>query len=190
MPRLFENPDPDRHCPPCGQLAAIWRGAVDGTCRTVWNVASGCWNFAPAPACVLPCWSTARWILRGGTTRAESIGWHGPSGLRHPGLHEHDGEGGFSWARSFTGFLVTCGLDHILGPETVPADKLQLSRHPQQQPRSARPRIHHPRQLTGYGERWDGDRCILWAEGLVPSGHHLWRTPDLVPPDRGGSGRQ
>jgi hypothetical protein len=24
-----------------------------------------------------------------------------------------------------------------------------------------------PARLTGYGERWDGDRCFLWAEGIV-----------------------
>ncbi len=24
-----------------------------------------------------------------------------------------------------------------------------------------------PGRLTGYGERWDGDRCVLWAEGIV-----------------------
>lgn len=24
-----------------------------------------------------------------------------------------------------------------------------------------------PARLTGYGERWDGDRCVLWAEGIV-----------------------
>ena len=24
-----------------------------------------------------------------------------------------------------------------------------------------------PAKLTGYGERWEGDRCFLWAEGLV-----------------------
>jgi len=24
-----------------------------------------------------------------------------------------------------------------------------------------------PARLTGYGEAWDGDRCVLWAEGVV-----------------------
>ena len=54
--------------------------------------------------------------------KGHSLGWHSPAGLRHPGLHEVEGEGGLGFARSFTGFLVTCGLDHILGPEEVPAD--------------------------------------------------------------------
>ena len=99
--------------------------------------------------------------------KGQSIGWHGPSGLRHPGLHEHASEGGFSWGRSFTGFLVTCGLDHIGGPEVVPADTynypdILTKRH------GLHGRVSTiPGKLTGYGERWEGDRCILWAEGDV-----------------------
>ena len=106
-----------------------------------------------------------------------SIGWHGPSGVRHPGLHEVEGEGGFAWGRSFSGFLVTCGLDHILGPEVVPADTYNYPNIP-----ASRHGLHGristiPARLTGYGERWDGERCILWAEGQVRQattfGEHL-----------------
>jgi hypothetical protein len=87
--------------------------------------------------------------------------------VRHPGLHEYEGEGGFSWGRSFSGFLVTCGLDHILGPEEVPAGNynypgIKTNKH------GLHGRISTiPAKLTGYGERWEGDRCILWAEGQV-----------------------
>src|SRR6185312_12004687 len=42
------------------------------------------------------------------------IGWNSPSGFRHPGLHENADEDGFGWLRSFSGLLVTCGLDHTL----------------------------------------------------------------------------
>ncbi len=112
--------------------------------------------------------------------RGASLGWHGPSGLRSPALHEPEGEGGFGWARSFTGFLVTCGLDHILGPEEVDA-----SHYGYPGIRSARHGLHGrvaniPARLTGYGERWEGDRCILWAEGVVRQattfGEHLVLT--------------
>ena len=51
-----------------------------------------------------------------------AVGWHSPAGFRNPALHEYEGEGGLAWARSFSGLLVTCGLDHILGPEEVPAE--------------------------------------------------------------------
>src|SRR3982751_6531409 len=54
--------------------------------------------------------------------KGQSIGWNSPAGFRHPGLHEYEGEGGLAWARSFSGLLLTCGLDHILGPDVVPAD--------------------------------------------------------------------
>ena len=99
--------------------------------------------------------------------RGRSIGWHSPTGLRHPGLHETEGEQGLAFARSFTGFLVTCGLDHILGPEEVPADSYNYPGK-----KTIRHVLHGrvttiPARLTGYGERWDGDRCILWAEGIV-----------------------
>lgn len=112
--------------------------------------------------------------------RGVSLGWHGPSGLRHPGLHEPDGEGGFGWARSFTGFLMTCGLDHILGPE-----ELDASHYGYPGVRSVRHGLHGrvaniPAQLTGYGEAWTGGRCILWAEGEVRQattfGEHLVLT--------------
>ena len=99
--------------------------------------------------------------------RGQAIGWHSPSGFRHPGLHDGESEGGIGWARSFSGLLVTCGLDHILFPDSVPAETYHYP---------GRASINHtlhgrvsaiPARLTGYGERWDGDRCILWAEGIV-----------------------
>lgn len=99
--------------------------------------------------------------------KGQAIGWHSPSGFRHPGLHEYEGEKGLAWARSFSGLLVTCGLDHILGPGEVPADEYN---YPGKQ--SVTHSLHGrvgtiPARLTGYGEMWDGDECVLWAEGVV-----------------------
>jgi hypothetical protein len=122
--------------------------------------------------------------------RGASLGWHGPSGLRSPALHEPEGEGGFGWARSFTGFLVTCGLDHILGPEEVDASHYGYTGI-----RTVRHGLHGrvaniPARLTGYGETWDGDRCILWAEGSVRQattfGEHLVLTR-RIEADLGGN---
>jgi hypothetical protein len=99
--------------------------------------------------------------------RGRAIGWHSPAGFRHPGLHEYEGEGGLSWLRSFSGLMVTCGLDHILFMDDDdaahyvygPRKKVSSSLHG---------RIGTiPARLTGYGERWEGDECILWCEGVV-----------------------
>lgn len=99
--------------------------------------------------------------------RGMAIGWHSPAGFRHPGLHEYEGEGGLAWARSFSGLMVTCGLDHILFMNEVPADNYVYS------PKKTISHSLHgrvgtiPARLTGYEERWEEDRCVLWAEGIV-----------------------
>lgn len=99
-----------------------------------------------------------------------SIGWHSPSGFRHPSLHEYEGEGGLGWMRSFSGLMVTCGLDHILFMYDAPADNYVYT------PRKVVKQSIHgrvgtiPARLSGYGERWDGDTCVLWAEGTVTQG--------------------
>ncbi|MEM1287101.1 MAG: aldose 1-epimerase family protein [Pseudomonadota bacterium] len=102
--------------------------------------------------------------------RGTPIGWHSPSGFRHPGLHEPEGEGGLGWLRSFSGLLVTCGLDHILFMDERNAKDYVYG------PRNTVSNSIHgrvsaiPARLMGYGERWEQDRCILWCEGLVSQG--------------------
>lgn len=99
--------------------------------------------------------------------KGAAIGWHSPTGFRHPGLHEYEGEGGLAWLRSFSGLMVTCGLDHILFMADEDASHYNYA---------PRQRVSHsihgrvgtiPARLTGYGERWDGDECVLWCEGVV-----------------------
>lgn len=99
--------------------------------------------------------------------KGQAIGWHSPAGFRHPALHEHEGEAGLAWARSFSGLLVTCGLDHILAGEEVSAETYCYPGR-----KTVRHSLHGrvstiPARLTGYGESWEGDRCVLWAEGMV-----------------------
>lgn len=99
-----------------------------------------------------------------------AIGWHSPSGFRHPGLHEPEGEGGLGWLRSFSGLLVTCGLDHILFMDERDATSFIYT--PRQKVHNS---IHGrisaiPARLLGYGERWEGDRCFLWCDGIVSQG--------------------
>ena len=99
-----------------------------------------------------------------------AIGWHSPAGFRNPGLHEYEGEGGLAWLRSFSGLLVTCGLDHILFMDEEPAGHYVYG------PRKTVSHSIHgrvstiPARLTGYGERWEGDDCVLWCEGVVSQG--------------------
>lgn len=106
-----------------------------------------------------------------------AIGWHSPAGFRHPSLTEYEGEGGLGWMRSFSGLMITCGLDHILFMAETPTPEYVYG------PRATAKHSLHgragtiPARLTGYGERWEGNRCFLWAEGIITQsavfGEHL-----------------
>ena len=105
--------------------------------------------------------------LGGMTFRGIPIGWHSPTGFRSPWLHEVDAEDGLGWLRSFSGMMNSCGLDHIMG---ATEDTSEHYCYPD------RARVFHtlhgrisyqPARLTGYGERWDDDRCYLYAEGEI-----------------------
>jgi hypothetical protein len=99
--------------------------------------------------------------------RGAATGWHSPTGFRHPGLHEVEGEGGLAFLRSLSGLIVTCGLDHTLFMQSDSADHYRYT------PRKSVDSALHgriafiPARLTGYGESWDGDECTLWCEGIV-----------------------
>ena len=101
------------------------------------------------------------------TFRGIPIGWKSAAGFRSPWLHEMSAEGGFSWFRSFSGLMTSCGLDHVHAPETDSAahfhqpDKETIF-HP------LHGRIGNtPARLKGYGVRWENDRCFLYADGEV-----------------------
>jgi hypothetical protein len=105
--------------------------------------------------------------LGGMSFRGVPIGWRSPTGFRSPWLHEVDAEDGLGWLRSFSGMMNSCGLDHIMG---VTEDTAEHFCYPD------RARVFHtlhgrisyqPARLTGYGERWDDDRCYLYAEGEI-----------------------
>ena len=106
-----------------------------------------------------------------------TVGWRSPTGFRHPGLHEHHDENGLSWLRSLSGLVVTAGLDHTLFGGDVDAANYHYP------PKTVTPQGLHgrianiPARLVGYGEDWDGDSCVLWAEGEVRQatvfGEHL-----------------
>jgi hypothetical protein len=94
------------------------------------------------------------------------LNWQSNPGVVAPWYYEHDDWG---WFRSWGGgMVVTCGLDHTLGP----GDDDATAYH---QPH-VRTTVHYalhgrvgglPARLVGCGERWEGDECVLWAEGEV-----------------------
>jgi len=99
--------------------------------------------------------------------RGAAIGWHSPAGFRHPGLHEYEGEGGLAFLRSFSGLFVTGGLDHILFMHSDTAAHYHYP-HRKTVDSSIHGRVAFiPARLTGYGETWQGDECLLWCEGIV-----------------------
>jgi hypothetical protein len=94
-----------------------------------------------------------------------SLAWLSPTGVVGPWYAEPLGLG---WFRSWGGgMLVTCGLDHtLLGGVDDASHFHQLIRPTEEYGLHGRIGFM-PARLTGYGERWEGDECVLWAEGTV-----------------------
>ncbi len=105
------------------------------------------------------------------------FGWRSATGLRHPGLHENADEDGFGWLRSFSGLLVTGGLDHIFAPSTVDITGYRYPGRPTtRQPLHGRV-ANTPARLLSVGGGWTADGYRIWAEGEVRQaavfGEHL-----------------
>lgn len=85
--------------------------------------------------------------------RGIPIAWQSAAGFRSPTLHDAEADEGRGFNRSFSGFLVTCGLDHIRQP---------AEGHP----------LHGrlpftPARVLAYGEDWGRPEPILFCEGEV-----------------------
>jgi hypothetical protein len=94
------------------------------------------------------------------------MAWISPPGFVGPWFSESAGLG---WFRSFPGGIVsTAGLDHtLLGGEDT-AEQFNQPHLKTTDMYGLMGRVWTlPARLTGYGERWDGDECVLWAEGVV-----------------------
>jgi hypothetical protein len=101
-------------------------------------------------------------------------------GVRAPWFHEVNDEGGASFLRSFSGLLVTCGLDHAGAPYRDSANRyFAPDRTAIDQPLHGRIAAT-PGELIAYGHEWHGDRCVLFCEGVVKQvavfGEHLVLT--------------
>jgi hypothetical protein len=97
----------------------------------------------------------------------QCVSWHTPNGDRHPALVDAFAEAGQGYLRGMSGFLSTCGFDHIRQPETEAAEGLPL--HPT--PQIAYPLhgqgAHQPARLIGHGVVETGAAPYLWCEGEV-----------------------
>lgn len=118
------------------------------------------------------------------------FGWRSATGFRHPELHEYRDEDGLAWLRSFSGLIVTAGLDHTLFTAEVDAAQYRYP-HRKTVWNGLHGRIANtPARLIGYGEDWRSpDTCTLWAEGEVRQaavfGEHL-RLRRRIEADLGG----
>lgn len=94
-----------------------------------------------------------------------SLGWLSPVGFAGPWFDEPEGLGFLrNWGG---GLLTTAGLDHAL---FMAEDTAEHYHYPPKEMEShgLHGRVSNlPARLVGYGERWDGDECVLWAEGEV-----------------------
>jgi len=93
------------------------------------------------------------------------LSWLSPVGFAGPWYYEPEGLG---FLRSFGGGLLTTGgLDHTL---FAAEDAAGQYHYPPKETEDygLHGRVsNRPARLVGYGERWEGDECVLWAEGEV-----------------------
>ena len=94
------------------------------------------------------------------------LNWTSNAGIVGPWYYEAEGLG---WFRAWGGgMVVTVGLDHLgLGGEDT-AEQFHQTHVVPTQVFGLHGRVGGlPARLVGYGERWEGDDCVLWAEGEV-----------------------
>lgn len=93
--------------------------------------------------------------------------WMPAKGLAAPSYYEGDLDD-YAWLRvGLGGLFNTAGLVSMGTPQTIATEQFGFT-----QRMSARYGTHDRIALTpastfSHGSRWDGDRCLLWAEGVV-----------------------
>ncbi len=93
------------------------------------------------------------------------LAWISPVGVAGPWYYEPEGLG---FLRSFGGgLLTTCGLDHALFMAEDTAEQYQYPPKPTEVYGLHGRVSNRPARLTGYGERWDDEGCMLYAEAEV-----------------------
>ncbi len=90
--------------------------------------------------------------------RGTPVAWQSAGGFRHPSLVDPESDGGLGFGRGFSGFLMTCGLDHT----RYAASGLPLHG-----------RLSYlPARITAHGEDWDAPVPVLFAEGEIVQWRH------------------
>ena len=98
--------------------------------------------------------------------RGQSLAWIPSTMLPAPWYFEQ--QQGFGWLRSaLGGFNNTCGMVHIGNPETADVSHYQFPARCNETYGVHDRAAMLPAQLVHYGERWEGDDCILEAQGRV-----------------------
>jgi Domain of unknown function (DUF4432) len=94
-----------------------------------------------------------------------ALGWQSAAGFAGPWFYEPEGLGFF---RSFGGgLLTTCGLEHTLFMAEDTADQYHYPAKPTETFGLHGRISNRPARLVGYGERWEGGECVLFAAGEV-----------------------
>ncbi len=99
------------------------------------------------------------------TFKGSSLSWLSSTEVVGPWYSEPLGLG---WFRTWGGgMVVTCGLDHTLLGGVDSAEQFHQDVVPDIE-YGLMGRIGTlPARLVGYGEEWQDDECVLWAEGVV-----------------------
>jgi hypothetical protein len=98
--------------------------------------------------------------------RGASLAWIPPTLLLAPWYFEQQTE--FGWLRTaLGGFNNSCGMVHIGNPETDSVEHYNFPARP-----TERYGVHDrmaliPAELVSFGERWEGDECLIEAVGKV-----------------------
>jgi hypothetical protein len=111
--------------------------------------------------------------------RGQSLAWIPPTNLPAPWYFEQQTD--FGWLRTALGGLNnSCGMIHIGNPETADVSHYNFPARSNETYGVHDRMALIPARLTRHGESWDGDECILEAEGRVVQaqayGEHLVLT--------------
>ena len=131
------------------QIASVRRIVLDegperGVAALAFSTGGGLdfWVLADRAMDIGPLWHT-------GTP----VAWQSPAGFCHPALVAPEGDAGNGFGRAFSGFLMTCGLNHT---------RWSVPGHPQHG------RLAFlPARVLASGESWDTDEPHLYCEGEI-----------------------